>query len=316
MSYVRYLARRAMFAVLSVYVAVTAMFVLANFMWQWYLSNILAQARYGGATEEQIARMRRQFKQERGLDEPLVVRYVDWLVDITTLNLGTSFEHGKPVVEVLAGPVVTTLTYVLPGVALAVAFGVVVGLFAALSKDSTFDWTVRLGAYTLFAIPAFAIMDYTIFGVSELVDPALGALLATEFRMAFAAVIVAASLLAGQVRFARSSSLEQAGQEFVKLLHAKGTSRLNVAKHILRNASLPIVSLSTSEIVSVLALDIYLIEFIFGIPGVADIVLAAVETGDVPILIWSTMVIVAIGIVGNLLTDVLYGYLDPRIRAS
>lgn len=316
MSYLRYLARRSLFAVLSVYVAVTAMFVLANFMWQYYLSNILAGARYAGATEEQVARMRQQFKAERGLDEPYLVRYVEWLVDVTTLNWGTSFRYQQPVVDVLADPVATTLQYVLPGVALAVVLGVLVGLFAALSKDETFDWTVRLVAYTLFALPAFLLLDYALHGVTLTAGSGLARTIATEHTMAFASLLVAASLLAGQVRFARSSSLEQTGQQFVKLLHAKGTDRLTVARHVLRNASLPIISLSTTEIVSVLALDIYVIEEILPIPGLAEIVLVAVKRGDVPILIWSTMVIIVIGILGNLLTDILYGHLDPRVQAG
>lgn len=316
MSYRRYLARRVLFAIVSVYVAVTVMFVLANFMWQYYLGNILATARYGGADEEEVLRMREQFKAERGLDEPYLVRYVDWLVDVTTLEWGTSFRYQQPVFDVLADPVVTTLEYVLPGVALAVVFGVLVGLFAALSKDGTFDWTVRLVAYSLFALPAFVLLDYALHSVALTAGSELARTIATEHTMPFASLLVAASLLAGQVRFARSSSLEQTGQEFVKLLHAKGTSRLTVARHILRNASLPIVSLSTTEIVSVLALDIYVIEEILPIPGLAEIVLVAVKQGDIPILIWSTMVIVVIGIIGNLLTDVLYGYLDPRVQTG
>lgn len=316
MSYLRYLGRRVVFAVISMYVAVTAMFVLANYMWRYYMSNVLAQARYGGASPERIEEMRQQFKQERGLEEPMVVRYVEWLVDVTTLDWGTSFAYEDPVIEVLADPVVATLEYVIPGVALAVVLGVLIGLFAALAKDGVYDWTVRLGAYTLFAIPAFALLDYAVLGVTRTAGESLAFSLITDHRTGFAAVLVAASLLAGQVRVARTSSLEQSGQEFVKLLHAKGTSRIGVARHILRNASLPIISMSTTEIISVLALDIYVIEFILRIPGIADIVLLAVKRGDVPILIWSTMVIVVIGIAGNFLTDIMYGYIDPRVRTE
>lgn len=316
MSYLRYLGRRAVFAVVSVYVSVTAMFVLANYMWKYYLGNILAQARYGGATPEETNALRQQFKAERGLDEPYLVRYVEWLVDVTTLDWGTSFAYGEPVIDVLADPVVATLEYVVPGVALAVVLGVLIGLFAALAKDGVYDWTVRLAAYTLFAIPAFALLDYAVLGVTRGVGESLAASLITDHRTASAAVLVAASLLAGQVRVARTASLEQSGQEFVKLLHAKGTSRIGVARHILRNASLPIISMSTTEIISVLALDIYVIEFILPIPGIADIVLVAVKRGDVPILIWSTMVIVVIGIAGNFLTDIMYGYIDPRVRTD
>jgi len=316
MSYRRFVARRLAVAVASVYVAVTAMFVLANFMWRHYLGGILGQASYNGASDEQLARIRRQFKRERGLDEPVHVRYVEWLVDVTTLNWGSSFEHGKPVVEVLADPVAATLQYVLPGVALAVVLGVLLGLVAALSKDGAFDWSVRLLAYTLFALPAFVLLDYGVSAANLAAGAGVGDALAAAHPDAFASLLVAASLLAGQVRFARTASLEQTGQAFVKLLRAKGTGRVTVARHVLRNASLPIISMSTSEVVSVLALDIYVVEFILPIPGVAEVILAAVDTGDVPVLIWSTMVIVVLGIAGNFLTDLLYGYIDPRVRTD
>lgn len=316
MSYLRYLVRRLGFAVVSVYVAVTAMFVLANFMWKYYLRNIIARAEYGGASPAELREIRRGFIQARGLDEPVHVRYVDWLVDVTTLDWGYSFVYRRPVVDVLGDPVVTSLEYVVPGVALAVVLGVVLGLMAALLKDGVFDWSVRLAVYVLFAVPAFVVVFYVVYAVAELGGQPMADSLLADHRQAFAALVVAGSLLAGQVRFVRTSSLEQTGEEFVKLLRAKGARRRDVARHVLRNASLPVVSMSTSEVVSVLALDIYVVEEVLGIDGLASVVLVAVRRGDVPVLIWSTLVVVVVGIAGNLFADALYGYLDPRVRTG
>jgi peptide/nickel transport system permease protein len=316
MSYVRYIARRAAFAVLSVYAVVTVMFFLANYMWKYYLRNRLAFAEWSGASDAQLRRMRQQFVQQRGLDQPLHERYVDWLVSVATLDWGYSFEFQRPVIEVIRNPAITTLEYVVPGVILAVVLGVLLGLVAALTKDSAFDWATRVGAYVLFALPAFIVIDYFLHAALMTNGAEYSDRLARDHSQVIAAVTVAVSLLAGQVRFTRTASLDQTGQAFVKLLEAKGSSRIDVARHVLRNASLPIVSMSTSEIISVLALDIFVIERVLPIDGLASVMLLAVSRGDIPILIWSTMLFVFIGIAGNFVTDLLYGYLDPRVRAE
>lgn len=323
MRFLRYVTRRAVAALASIYAAATVAFLLATVTWRRTLAGLLSRARSyeyapypGGATEEEVARLRREFLASRGLDQPIHVRYAEWMWDITTLDLGYSYTYQAPVVDVLAGPVATTLTYVLPGVALGVVLGVLVGVAAALGSDGRFDWTVRFAAYALFALPAFAVLDYGLLGATVTGGSSVAELLVTTLKLPVAALVVAGSLLAGQVRFARAASLQQVGQQYVRLLHAKGTARLTVAKHVLRNASLPILSLSTSEVVSVLALDVYVVEFILSIDGLANVVLVAVRRGDVAILIWSTMVIVVVGIVGNLLTDVLFGYIDPRVQAG
>lgn len=315
MTFVRYLVRRAVLAVLSVYAAVTATFVLSNYMWQYRLGNMLAFARWGGASPEEVAALRREFIQSRGLDDPWHVRYLDWLVDVTTLNWGQSFTYDRPVVEIIADPVATTLGYVVPGVALAMVLGVVLGVATALAKDSRFDVSTRFLAYSLLAFPAFAAVDYVTYAVTELQGPTLTQALVHRHTGAFAAVLVATSLVAGQLRFGRAASLEQTGEPFVKLLHAKGVDRLTLARHVLRNAALPIVSMSM-EIIPVLTLDVFVIERVLPIDGFAAVILASVFNGDVPVLIWSAMVFIVIGITGNFLADVLYGVLDPRVRAD
>ena len=147
--------------------------------------------------------------------------------------------------------------------------------------------------------------------------------LRTAGNVALAAIVAGSSILAGQIRYARSESLEHLGRDFVKLLRAKGAGPRTVTRHVLRNAALPIVSLSITELLTVLVLNIYVIERVLDIDGLANVSLRAVgvvEGGsmtpvmaDVPLLVWSIMVIVFIGITLSFLQDVLMGYLDPRI---
>ncbi|WP_167837499.1 ABC transporter permease [Halosimplex halophilum] len=310
MSYARYLLRRAAFAVLSAYLVVTITFFVIASTVRLRLQQRLALASWGGATEEELESIREGFVAARDLDTPMHERYVGWLVDVTTLDWGYSFAYGRPVIAVLDGRVQATLGYVLPGVAVAVLAGVLLGLFAALAKDGAFDWSVRLVAYALFGVPVFMFVIYLRYLSGEGIIPVgLG-------RWALATTAVAASLLAGQVRFARASALEQTGRAFVKMLRAKGADRLRLARHVLRNAAIPIVSLSMTELLAVLVLNIYIIEAVVGIPGLAEASLRAIRESDTALVIWTTLVVVFIGITGNFLQDVLYGSLDPRVRTE
>jgi peptide/nickel transport system permease protein len=306
-SYLRYLARRTGFALLTVYTVVTAMFFLTTMTVWLRLQNSVAQMEYNGATAQEIERFRQSFIEGRGLDRPIYERLLDWYIDVPTLDWGESTAFGQPVIEVLDGRVPRTLEYVIPGVFFGVVLGVLVGLFAALTRDGFFDWTSRLASYVLLGIPAFMFVIY----YGKFGDPIWG--LGPKLM---AAVTVGVGLLAGQIRFSRASSLEQTGESFVKMLRAKGATRLRMARHVLRNAALPIVSLSLTELLAVLMLNIYVVEEVLRIDGLAQANLVAVRESDMSLVIWSAMVFVAIGIAGNFLQDVLYGYLDPRVKSG
>jgi peptide/nickel transport system permease protein len=318
MSYGRFVLRRVGLSLISAYLVASATFFLVNLMLHKRLNGILAQARYGGASQEEIARIRQEFVESRGLDIPLHERYLDWLVDITTLNWGYSRAYQQPIIDVLDGRVQATLKYVIPGVIIAILLGVALGLLAALWKEHLVDWSSRIGVYVLLGVPAFMSIYYLRF--------ASGTQLATVHGMqitfpalrtqTMATLAVAFGLLAGQVQFARGAVLDEVGDEFVKLLRAKGSTPWTLARHLLRNAAIPIISLSVAEILGVLMLNIYIIEAVLGIPGLAEASLRAVRLPDIRLAIWTTMVLVFIGLVGNLVQDILYGYLDPRIRTD
>ena len=312
MSYLRYVGRRAAFAVASFYAVASLGFLLGNAMLGWLLGKRTARARYGGASPEEIARLRESFAATRGTEVPVYERYLDWLVGVTTLDWGYSFAYRSPVVDVLVPAVRTTLAYVVPGVALAVALGVALGVFAALARGSAFDWGVRVGSYVLLGVPSFMVVYYVLLVAPGSVTRP-GGLVTTKTVAAFT---VGVGLLAGQLRFARVAALEQLGREFVRLVRAKGAGRRRLARHVLRNAALPIASLSLTELLAVFVLQIYVVESVLGIQGLASASLRAVRSADVALVIWTTMVIVVIGITGSFLTDVVYGALDPRIATE
>jgi len=318
MSYLRYVLRRAVFAVLSVYAVVTATFFLGYLTIRDQIENVLARAQYGGMTERELNLLRENLNERYGLDQSFLERLVGWWVDVTTLDWGESLSFREPIVAVLDGRVQTTLEYVIPGVVLAILLGVVLGLFAALAKDGVFDYSVRLISYAVLGIPVFMLLFYMMYLEGWKIRLVGGwvLVLAEVDTMTLATLAVALGLLAGQIRFARASALEQTGRSFVKMLRAKGAGRLRLGRHVLRNAAIPIISLSITELLAVLVLNIYVIEEVLGIRGLAKVSLEAATQSDVPLLIWSTMVVVALGITASFIQDVLYGYLDPRVRTG
>lgn len=316
MSYVSYLLRRLAFAVFSVYAAATVMFGFTVLQARLILQKQLAYMRWANAPDWEIEQFREAYLARRGLDRPLYDHYADWVVDLTTLEWGHSIAYGRPVATVLDGRVVTTLEYVVPGVVVAVALGVPLGVLAAFEKEGAADWTARLSTYALLGIPVFMVITYVLAVVSSVrAGPTAGGGPYVHPQV-IAAGAVAASLLAGQLRFSRSSVLDQTGREFVKMLRAKGVSRLTLVRHVLRNAALPIVSLSLSELLAVLVLNIYVIEEILPIDGLARASLVAVDQGDMSLVTWTTLVIVFLGIAGSFLQDALYGYLDPQVSVE
>mgnify|MGYP006293635507 CR=1 FL=1 len=318
MSYLRYVLRRAAFAVLSVYAVVTATYFLGTLTIRDQIENILALEQYSGASERELELLEEALVERYGLDRPILDQLLNWWVDVTTLDWGESISFREPIVAVLDGRVQTTLEYVIPGVILAMVLGVFLGLFAALAKDGVFDYSVRLISYAVLGIPVFMLLFYMMYLEGWKIRLVGGwvLVLAEVDSMTLATVAVALGLLAGQIRFARASSLEQTGRSFVKMLRAKGAGRIRLARHVLRNAAIPIISLSITELLAVLVLNIYVIEEVLRIRGLADVSLQAATQADVPLLIWSTMVVVALGITASFIQDVLYGYLDPRIRTG
>ena len=124
------------------------------------------------------------------------------------------------------------------------------------------------------------------------------------------------SLLAGQARYARAESSEYVNAEFVKLLRAKGASGWAVARHLLRNAAVPLLSLFFADLLVIVALNIFVLEVVFGIPGLGQLSYEAIQNRDLPLILGTVMVLVFAGIFGNLFQDITYRTLDPRIGAA
>ena len=323
------IARRFGFAVFAAYAVVSVLFALVTFAPNPQLAVLLDRQ---ASTAAEAREIRREFRQARGLDEPLLNRYLDWLIDVPTLDWGQSYgtmglssvqygpryEAGVEVTSLVADALVPTLRYVVPAVIFAVAGGLAIGLYAATHREGLLARLVTTLTHFGFSVPNFLLAEVLLLfvfsetGLLQGLAPEPGSLLVTTV---LPAAIVGTSLLAGQMRYARAQSLEYANTEFIRLVRAKGAGSRRVARHLLRNAAIPLLALFFTDMIGILVVNVFVIEFVFGIPGIGGLSLVAFQQQDLPVILGSTMVIVFVGIGGNFLQDVAALVLDPRIES-
>lgn len=308
-----FVARRAVFALVAVWLVFTSTFLVIVVAPDTGLGGLLGTAAFAGANEEQLDRLESQYLSERGLNRPLYVRYGDWLLRLSTLQWGTSYETDEPVNGLVLDRVVRTSLYVLPATALAVLLGLVSGLYGALHPESPGDRSARLGTYLALGVPNFFVGAVAVYLLAEpsfaLFDPADALLTDHVLPILLLGTTIAGAMLS----YTRAESLEYVGTAFVKLVRAKGAGERRVATHILKNAVPPLFALLFGELLAVLVLGVFIIEAVFGIDGFGQLVLVSVHERDMPVLLSTTMVVVVVGVGGNFLGDLVTARLDPRL---
>ncbi|MBO8142130.1 MAG: ABC transporter permease [Firmicutes bacterium] len=272
------------------------------------------------ASPEAVAALERQL----GLDLPPLVRYGQWLSDLARLDLGTSLVYQMPVGQLIRERLPVTLPLTAMALAIAVAIGVPLGLFAATRRGGAADLLAIAFAQAGIATPSFwlGIFLILIFAVRLRWLPAGGFTPWTQdpertlLSLILPAVALGASRAASLTRIVRSSALEVLSADFVRTARAKGVPEGRVIRrHVLRNALVAVSTVIALEVGQLLAGAI-IIESVFALPGLGALVLNAVSNRDFP-LVQGIVICLAAGIlVLSLITDVLYAYLDPRIRYS
>jgi peptide/nickel transport system permease protein len=324
----RYLVRRLLGAVpLVLGVATLVFFVLSVAPGDPALFFI-----HPGMTAETIARIRTNF----GLDEPLLVRYVKWLGAMLTGDFGYSFSYGRPVVDVIRSFLPNTL--LLSGCALVLSFliGTAVGVVQAVRHRSRTDSVLSVVLLFFYSMPSFwlALMLVLVlsvfarsawgwpiwFPVSGMTSMDYGAmgpgarLLDRAWHLALPVLSLTLVLTAGVARFVRTSMLEVVRQDYIRTARAKGLpERTVVLKHALRNALIPVVTLGGLYIPLLFGGTVF-IETIFSWPGMGKAIVDAISARDFPLVMAISFMFAALVVAGNLLADLLYAVVDPRIR--
>jgi peptide/nickel transport system permease protein len=266
----------------------------------------------GAATPENIA----VAEHEWGLDRPYFVQLGEYLWNIITkFDFGTSYSFKRPVMDMIGERIGVTVLLGLLGVVLTVILGIPLGIVAATKQNTAFDYTATTTAVILAAFPSFwlALMLILLFSVKLECLPISG--LGTPLHWILPVLTVAAFPMAIIVRMTRSSMLEVIRQDFVRTARAKGLPERNVlARHVLPNGIIPVAT-AVGLMAGLAMTGTIIIETIFNIPGLGMLLNKSIGLYDY-ILTQGIVLICAIIICGtNLLTDIMYAFMDPRIRA-
>lgn len=256
-----------------------------------------------------------QLRAQYHLDEPFWLQYLKYLQGLTQGDLGRSFS-GLPVKDVLAQAFPVTIRLALVALAVEAVFGIGFGVVAGLRKGGLFDATVLVTSLVIIAVPIFVLgfLAQFVFGVKLGIAPVTVGDRATFGRLLLPGFVLGAVSFAYVVRLTRSAVSENAGADYVRTATAKGLSRPRVVTvHILRNSLIPVVTFLGVDVGALMAGAI-VTEGIFNIHGVGGALYQAITRQEAPTVVSIVTVLVVVYLLANLLVDVLYAALDPRIR--
>ncbi|MGH3240691.1 MAG: ABC transporter permease [Spirillospora sp.] len=264
------------------------------------------------APPEEVAR----FRADAGLDKPLPLQFLYYVGNAVTGDFGDSIRYKEPVSSLIGQRLPATLQLALYGILLATLIGVPLGMLAALRRGSWIDSAIRVVTLFSQAVPSFyfGLLLILVFGVSLEVLPTGGA--STSAHYVLPAVTLAVYLIPLVLRISRGATLDVARQDYVRTARAKGTpERRVVGVHILKNALIPVVTVIGLQLGYALSGAI-VIETVFAWPGVGQLMINAVFSRDFPVVQGAVVFAAVVFILVNLVVDVLYAVLDPRIRLS
>ncbi len=264
------------------------------------------------ATQEDIANLREQL----GLNRPLYVQYGAFLGNALRGDLGRSMRSNAPVVEEIMDRFPATLTLAVLGMAFAIGIGLPLGLLAALKQNTWIDALCSFVALAGFSIPNFwiALMLMLLFSIYIPILPSSG--IDSWKNLVMPTIVLGVQTMAVIARMTRSSMLEVIRQDYVRTARAKGISdRLVLTRHILSNVMIPVVTIAGLYFGHSLG-GVVVTETVFSIPGLGRLIVDAIRSHDYPVVQGGVLFFaLCVGVV-NLLVDMLYAALDPRIKAQ
>ena len=252
---------------------------------------------------------------EYNLDKPFIVQYLLYLKGVFSLDFGTTFS-GRPVTEVMAHAFPVTIKLAVMALVFETIFGVAFGVIAGIRRGGIFDSTVLVMSLFVIAVPSFVIgfvLQFVVGVKWKLLPVTVGA--NDSFQaLLMPAIVLGALSFAYILRLTRQSVSENLTADYVRTARAKGLSNVAVmGRHVLRNSLIPVVTYIGTDLGGLMAGAI-VTEGIFGINGVGGTMYQAILKGEPTTVVSFTMVLIIVYIVANLLVDLLYALLDPRIR--
>ncbi|MHB1130976.1 MAG: ABC transporter permease [Chloroflexota bacterium] len=311
---ITYIVRRLLFMLLTLLLSSMVIFAITQLLPGDVASMILGRF----ATPEALARLRA----EMGLDRPLWLQYADWLWRFVTGDWGVSLSTNVDIQPLVLERLRNSAMLALVGLVMSVPLAVLLGVVAALKRDTWLDHLISVGSLALVGVPEFVTglvligvlaLGLQLFPASSAIDPEASFFEALP-RLILPGITITLVLLAYVTRMTRSSTIEVLRTDYTRTAYLKGLPRHEVLiNHVLRNALLPTVTIIAISVGWLIG-GLIVTESVFGYPGIGRLLLYSIQRRDLPLLQAVSMLVVTIYALANLVADVLYAYLNPRIR--
>jgi peptide/nickel transport system permease protein len=316
----RYLLRRVLISIPVLLGITIAMYAIANMAPGDPITALM--------NPEQMANMGpgwvEQQKEALGLNDPLPIRYVKWLGETVQGNLGYSFVDRLPVSEKISERIGPTLQLMGVVLVISILVGVPLGVLSALKQYSFIDYFLTVTGFLTVSIPSFFLALVLIYVFSVRLDwlPATGMYTVGRERtfldslqhIILPALVLGLGQAAPIIRYTRSSLLETVKQDYVTVARAKGLGeQLVIGRHALRNALIPIITIIALNVPQLLGGTV-IIEQVFAWPGMGSLAIASVQGRDYNVLMGINLIAAIMILLSNLLADVVYSFVDPRIK--
>ena len=308
-----FVLKRVGFAVITLFSVLTIVFFIVRILPGDPALVILGDQASMEAIEALRARL--------GLDRPLIVQYASFLSGVVVGDWGVSMVSGRPVIEEILKVLPATIELTLVSLVIGAVLGIPLGVWSAIRRNSLPDYVTRLASLLGLSFPAFvsAILLLLVFAIQlrwfPVISSIQGESLGERLRdLALPAVNLGIIMAAYITRVARSAMLEVLNQDYVRTAHAKGVDFLSVImRHCLRNAMIPVVTV-VGLYLGILIGNSVLTEIVFNRPGLGKLIVGALNQRDYTMLQGMMVIYTFIVVAVNLITDLTYGLIDPRIK--
>lgn len=270
------------------------------------------------ATQEDITALRDKL----GLNDPLPIQYVNWIIDILHGDFGTSVASNTPVLEMLKGYFLPTINLALYAMCISLILALPLGMLAARKRGTIVDQIVSVIALCGISVPSFLLglglmmvlaVKFNLFPVSGYVPWSGGAIEHIK-SITMPAIALGFMYAALMMRMTRASMLEVLNSDYIKMAKAKGVKEsMIVAKHALKNAMVSIVTVIGQSFIGALS-GAAVVETVFGVPGLGNLIVTSIGRRDYEVIQAIVLLIACINVLINLVTDIAYSLVDPRIR--
>lgn len=317
-----YLIRRILLSIPVLFLVTIIVFALLRFIPGDVIDAMLAEAGQGGGGGAQVEIDRAALEHALGLDVPIHVQYGRWVSGVLRGDLGTSLRKQRPVRDLIFGRLPVTMELGVFAVLTGLLIALPVGIYSAIRQDTVGDYITRSFAIMALAIPSFwlGILIMVLPSIWWQWSPPLKFVPFMEdpiknLQMVIIPSIVLGLFLSGTtMRMVRTMMLEVLRQDYIRTAWAKGLrERIVIVRHALKNALIPVVSIIGLQVVLIVGGSV-IIEQIFNLPGIGSLLLESLNKRDYPIVSGINLIIAVVVLLMNLVVDVTYCYLDPRVK--